>query len=153
MILGFTGHREFSHSEKEIAKFLKLFLTRMKPNKTISGMAIGFDQLAARVCVSLDIPFIAAVPTKSQPDRWPKHVQEKYHKILKKAVEVVYVDTLEDYSNPNDNFIDKLFNRNRWIVDNSNKILSYYMNTGRGGTADTIRYAHLTQKLVIPLIP
>lgn len=151
MIIGFTGHRELKHSEKKIAKKLIFFLEKMKPNKTISGMAIGFDQLAARVCVYLGIPFIAAVPAKEQPNFWPLNAVKAYFKILEKADKIVYVDKIKEYSNPNDNFITKLFNRNRWIVDNSHKMISYYLNTVRGGTASAIRYTHSQGKIVIPL--
>jgi uncharacterized phage-like protein YoqJ len=151
MIIGFTGHRKFRHPEKKIAKQLILFLTKMKPDKTISGMALGFDQLAARVCVYLGIPFIAAVPAKEQPNFWPLHAVKNYFKILEKADEIVYVDKVKGYSNPNDNFITKLFNRNHWMVDHSDKMIAYYLNTGRGGTAATVRYAVKQKKLVIPM--
>jgi uncharacterized phage-like protein YoqJ len=151
MIIGFTGHRKFKHPEKQIAKQLKMFLTKLKPDKTISGMALGFDQLAARVCVYLGIPFIAAVPAKEQPNMWPLKAVKDYFKILEKAEKIVYVDKEKGYSNPNDNFIAKLFNRNHWMVDKSHKMIAYYLNTVRGGTAATVRYTHSQGKIVIPI--
>ena len=151
MIIGFTGHRKFQHPEKKIAKQLISYLSKMKPDKTISGMALGFDQLAARVCVYMGIPFIAAVPAKEQPNFWPLNAVKDYFKILDKASKIVYVDKVKGYSNPNDNFIAKLFNRNHWMVDNSHKMIAYYLNTGRGGTAATVRYTHKQRKIVIPI--
>jgi uncharacterized phage-like protein YoqJ len=151
MIIGFTGHRKFQHPEKKIAKQLIFFLTKIEPTKTISGMALGFDQLAARVCVYLHIPFIAAIPAKEQPNFWPLKAVKEYFKILDKASEVVYVDKLKKYSNPNDNFIAKLFNRNHWMVDNSDKMIAYYSGVSRGGTAATVRYTIKQRKLLIQM--
>ena len=151
MIIGFTGHRKFKHAEKKIVKQLILYLTSMKPTKTISGMALGFDQLAARVCVYLSIPFIAAIPAKEQPNFWHGSAVKRYFKILEKADKIIYVDKVKEYSNPNDNFIAKLFNRNYWMVDHADKIIAYYLNTTHGGTAATVRYTIQQKKMVIPL--
>jgi uncharacterized phage-like protein YoqJ len=152
MIISFTGNRILTHPPKKIAKQLILFLTTLSPTKTISGMALGFDQLAARVCVYLGIPFIAAIPSKDQPKYWPKKLVKRYKTILKKADEIVYVDKLADYSRPSDTFKHKLFNRNYWMVDNSDKVISYNFRTEPSGTESTIRYAMHQQKMVIPMV-
>lgn len=152
MIISFTGNRILSHPEKKIAKQLIFFLTQMKPDKTISGMALGFDQLAARVCVYLGIPFIAAIPTKSQPECWPKYLVKKYFKILKRASEVVYVDKTSGYSRTKGTFKQKLTNRNYWMVDNSDKVISYNFKTEPSGTESAIRYAMHQHKMVIPMV-
>jgi len=151
MIIGFTGHRKLQHSETKIAKQLIFFLNRLEPTATISGMALGFDQLAARVCVYLGIPFIAAIPAKEQPDFWPIYHIKNYFKILDKADKIVYVDELKKYSNRHATFVKKLFNRNHWIVDHSDKIIAYYLNTRSGGTAETINYTVHQRKIAIPL--
>lgn len=151
MIIGFTGHRKFKHSESQIAKQLIFYLDKLKPDKAISGMALGFDQLAARVCVYLKLPFIAAVPAKEQPNRWSAIAQKKYFKILDKADKIVYVDSIKGYSDPNDTFTDKLFNRNHWMVDHSDKMIAYYLNTAKGGAAETIRYTMKSRKVALIL--
>ena len=150
MILGFTGHRRLDHPELALAKEIRRWLLALKPDKTISGMALGFDQLAARVSVSLGIPFIAAVPAKEQPNRWPIEAQRCYHKILDRAERIVLVDHTKGGS-PDDNFIDKLFKRNHWIVDHSDKILAYYQDPLYGGTGEAVRYALSKSKLVLQL--
>jgi len=146
MIVGFTGHRELERPEKQVAKALIKYINKIQPAKAISGMAIGFDQLAARVCIHLGIPLIAAVPAKEQPNFWPLAAIKNYFKILARADSIVFVDTVKAYSDPNDNFIQKLFNRNYWIVDNSDRIVAYYRGTGRGGTASTVRYTIAQKK-------
>lgn len=150
MILGFTGHRKLQHPEKVLGREIIRWFGALEPDKCITGMALGYDQLAARACVYAGIPFIAALPGKEQPNKWPAAARKTYETILSRAHKIVYVDTLPKYSNTN-NFITKLFNRNEWIVDNSDKILAYYLNTGKGGTFRTIIYANKVGKLVIPV--
>ena len=153
MIVGFTGHRKLQHSEMSLARATIRWLKVWKPDQAITGMALGYDQLAARVCVYLSIPFIAALPAKEQPDVWSTSQKRIYYKILERASKVVYVDTVPGYDRSR-NFIGKLFVRNRWIVDNSDKLLSYYIEDGKfkGGTYSAICYAHSKMKMVIPLI-
>jgi len=150
MIIGFTGHRNITDSRKFLVQHTLMWLRSWKPEKAISGMAVGYDTLAARVCIYLNIPLVAAIPDKRQPNRWPKKEQELYYKILDRASEVVYVDEEPGYDGT-ESFIGKLFIRNKWIVDHSDKILAYYNNTETGGTANTILYAHTLMKLVIQI--
>jgi uncharacterized phage-like protein YoqJ len=149
MILGFTGHRQLQHSERVLGYKLIEWLKQWKPEQAISGVAVGFDQLAARVCIYLGIPLIAAVPAKNQSEWWPSHIQKVYYKILDRASKVVYVDEVPRY-NVRKDFKAKLLARNRWIVDNSDRILAYCLdNVGEGGTYHTICYARKRMKLVI----
>ena len=151
MILGFTGHRRLQHDEKVLGREIVRWLKALKPEKAISGMALGYDQLAARACVCAGVPFIAALPAKEQPDRWPADYRRIYDRILARAEKVVYVDALPKYKGKTLSYIQKLFNRNQWIVDNLDKILAYYLNTLKGGTFRAVCYAHKTGKLVIPV--
>jgi uncharacterized phage-like protein YoqJ len=148
MIIGFTGHRSVIHTEQDISNKLIRILRKLKPEKTVSGMALGFDQIAARVSVYLKIPFIAAIPFKHQAEKWSKKQQEAYHKILEQAQEIVYVDELKGYSKPGDIFIHKFFRRNYWIVQHSDQILAYYINGRDGGTAHTMYTARAYKKPV-----
>lgn len=136
-------------SEKKIAKDLTARLINLNPSKAISGMALGFDQLAARVCLYIGIPLIAAVPAKEQPNRWPEKAVKRYYKILAMADEVVYVDQERKYADESDTFIDKLFKRNKWIVNNSDYVLAYYLDALTGGTVSTMRFAIKQHKPVI----
>lgn len=89
MIVAFTGHRPekiggyklpnptYLHVYKEIESTLK----KLNPDKVISGMALGVDQIAAYIAYKLKIPFIAAVPFEGQEKAWPFKSQHIY-KIL-----------------------------------------------------------------------
>lgn len=140
-IVGFTGHRKLRHSAKELAALIKEALLQIEPVGAISGMALGFDQLAARVCIKLGIPFIAAVPTKAQPNIWIPAQIELYYKILDKAHKVVYVDTVQGYKNENADFISKLHTRNEWIVSKSTHLVAYQQQN-YGGTVNALKHAH-----------
>ena len=150
MIIGFTGHRKLDHPKPAIIKQLKSFLSRMGPSKTISGMALGFDQLAAYVSIKLNIPFIAALPSRIQSRYWNEEQQERYEKLLKRANEVVYIDELPEYQMHNSSFVDKCFKRNEWIADHCDKMIAYYNATvKRSGTMYTIMCAQQQHKIVI----
>jgi len=153
VILGFTGHRRLAHPEKSLGRALAAKLIMLGPKKVISGMALGFDQLAARVCVYIDLPFIAAIPAKEQPNRWPNAAVKTYYKILERAAAIVYVDQEKKYADKGDTFVDKLFKRNKWIVNNSTMILAYYLNTLTGGTVAAMRFAIKQQKSVLIFPP
>src|SRR4051812_18107278 len=98
-LVAFTGHRPdklggfslpnptYKHVCKEIEKVLK----ECKPDKIISGMALGVDQWAANVAIKLGIPFIAAVPFLGQEGKWPNSSQQVYKKLMDLAAEVVVV--------------------------------------------------------------
>jgi uncharacterized phage-like protein YoqJ len=151
MIVGFTGHRKLQHDEREIIRWLTQWLQLWKPRAAISGLALGFDQLAARVCVYLGIPLVAAVPFEEQDNRWSDKDKAVYRKILSRARQVVDVSKLRKYTKPEDDYTQKFFNRNIWLVDHSDKILAYYLNTSRGGTAQTVGYAHRQMKIVLQM--
>ncbi len=121
-----TGHRPQSlggfkaytlHSR--IKKVMKDYIVENKPEVVITGMALGVDQWAAQICEKAKIPFIAAVPFKQQSVRWPQNSVSEYNRLLKKAENIIYVDREIGYvkGQPDIYKKDKLFNRNKWMVD------------------------------------
>jgi uncharacterized phage-like protein YoqJ len=140
-IVGFTGHRVLRHKPRYIAVELQKALAKLNPDGAISGMALGFDQLAARVCLRMKIKLIAAVPAKDQPKVWTPQQRTAYYQILDKAHKVVYVDTVKKYTYDNINFITKLHKRNEWIVDHATYLLAY-QHQNKGGTINALKYAH-----------
>lgn len=144
MILGFTGHRIITNYNSTYLS-IKHYLEELKPEHTISGMAIGSDQLFAVICIRLNIPFIAAVPFIGQEIKWPLHIQKQYFKILDKAKEIVTVSS-GGYSN------DKFHIRNEFIVNNSDKMLAYY-DGSPSGTGHCFNYANEMNKEIIRINP
>lgn len=147
-ILGVTGHREIIDNLLE-AKTLK-FLELAKPEieKVITGMAQGYDQLIAKCCLKLDIPYIAALPfdPSLQSLMWPAYDKIIYDELLNKASEVVLVN-----EGPFAKW--KYHARDVYIVDHSDKMLVYYESETHkyGGTHNTIKYALRKEKFVFNL--
>lgn len=108
-------------------------LQRIKPEKVISGMALGFDTVAAEVAVTLEIPFIAAVPFPGQEKSWPEDSQQHYNMLLALADDVVYVS-------PENNHGGIYQIRNEWMVDRADMVLACW-NGFKGGTRNCIEYA------------
>lgn len=144
MILGITGHRPSSPSMggytipnptyEKVYAALKEKFELLKPNKIISGMALGTDQWAVSVALELEIPFVAAVPCDGQDRMWPDDSKAKYKEYLDLAEEVVIVS-------PGPYAPEKMHFRDKWIVDNSDCLLGVWSGIRKGGTFATIRYA------------
>lgn len=144
MILGFSGHRVITNYN---ATYLSIqnHLKELNPTSTISGGAIGSDQLFAVICIRLGIPIIIAVPFIGQENKWNESAKKQYYKILDKAKEVVIVSEGE-YSN------EKYQIRNEYIVNNCDKLLAYY-NGSSSGTGNCFRYAEKINKEILIINP
>jgi uncharacterized phage-like protein YoqJ len=146
MIIGFTGHRprklpgSYENSFIYVKPPLQLSIEKIKDEyslkKAYCGMALGFDQYAARVCMDMEIPVVAAVPCKNYECRWPEDSQKVYRDMLQeieeKGGEVVIL--AENYTHS------CLYVRNRYIVDHSHILIACW-NGSSGGTDDCIYYA------------
>lgn len=140
MILGFTGHRQIDNYKK-LYQSIVANLNELKPEHTISGMAVGSDQLFSVICIRLSIPFVAAVPFKEQEKFWPDNIKKQYFKILEKAKEVVIVSEGGFSKN-------KYQIRNEYIVNNSDLMLAYWNGTN-SGTGNCIEYTESQNKKYI----
>lgn len=140
MILAGTGHRPeklggyFPNPLQEWVKArIRETLTRLKPERCISGMAVGFDQWLAEACIDQGVPFIAAVPFAGQESTWPWPAKENYRRLLCAAARVVIV-TDGGYE------AWKMGTRNVWMVEQSSHLLACWDGT-EGGTANCFRSA------------
>jgi uncharacterized phage-like protein YoqJ len=152
-LVAFTGHRPdkiggydlpnptYMHVCQEIDRVLR----ELKPDKVISGMALGVDQWAANVALKLNIPFIAAVPFLGQEGKWPNKSQQLYKKMLEKAAEIVIVSE-GGYA------ASKLQIRNEWMVDRCDVLVAVFDGTS-GGTANCVTYAKGKGKEIVFIKP
>lgn len=152
MIVSFTGHRpdklggyKQSPIKDYISVELENVLKELKPDGCISGMAIGFDQMAALICIKLGIPFEAAIPFLGQEKRWPFESQNEYNSILDKAVKKTIVCE-GGYS------AQKMQIRNEYMVDNSDIVVCCW-DGSTGGTKNCIDYAKKINKRIIRIDP
>jgi len=148
-IIAGTGHRPKvlgGYGNDTLLPIIELLcetLTKLRPDKVISGMALGFDQALALAAIKLHIPFIAAVPHDGQESIWPESAQRKYKFILDRA-ETVAVICPGEYAR------EKMQKRNEWMVDNADLVLALW-NGQPGGTANCINYARKTGKKIMNL--
>jgi len=153
MIISFTGHRPEKiggyKTPNPIYNYVYEQLTNklleLKPSKCITGMALGVDTIAAELCLSLNIPFVAAIPFIGQESAWNKDQQQIYNDLLFEANET-FVVSEGGYASW------KMQKRNQWMVDNSNIVLAVY-DGSLGGTANCINYAKKLNKEVIIINP
>ena len=79
VIVAFTGHRPPKlggyNTPNPIYNAVwdatKELLLTLGATQGVSGMALGYDQLAAQVCLSLDVELVAALPFANQAAKWP----------------------------------------------------------------------------------
>lgn len=153
MIVAFTGHRPDKLGGYKLPNPTYLYVCQeidrtlrgLKPEKVISGMALGVDQWAAHIAYKLGIPFIAAIPFEGQEKAWPKQSQLTFHLLLKLASEKVIVS-------PGGYSPAKMQVRNEWMVDNCNKLIAVWDGTP-GGTGNCVDYAARKEREIIRINP
>lgn len=145
-----TGHRPdklhgYSSAAKSRVYTLAVdVLLELDPFTLISGMALGWDQALASAAWHLGIPFVAAVPFKGFDKRWPTESRLELEVLLNAAEKICYVDEDPVYAipwlAPGEYDPAKLQQRNKWMVDRSQKVLALW-NSGAGGTFNCVEYA------------
>lgn len=141
MIIAGTGHRPDKlggynpNNPVRMSVFheTEALLMEIKPTYVITGMALGFDQLLAEVCIGLGIPFVAAIPFEGQESVWPKPAKDKYHQLLEKANSKFIVS-------PGGYSPDKMHIRNEWMVNEATQIIACW-DKSPGGTGSCVSYA------------
>lgn len=110
----------------------------------LSGMSRGFDIISATCVLELqkdyEIQLFATIPFWGQEERWCEHDRNIYENILEKSSQVFCVS---------DKFERGAYHkRNRFMVEKSTKIITYYDNS-EGGTKYTLDYARKMSKNII----
>lgn len=140
--LAFTGHRTIPiERQNEIrARLVEAVSVACKSGITcfFSGMAMGFDLMAAETVLSLkgrypNIRLIAVVPFRRQCYRWPSMENERYQNIISRADRVIVLS--EHY------FKGCLLRRNDFMLEHSCGVIAYYDGKPYGGTFYTCREA------------
>lgn len=152
--VAFTGHRAISYAAGDSAEALRLRLDATLRDLYArgarcfySGMAEGFDLLAARAVLDLrreysDIQLIAAVPFRAQAAGFSDVVRRDYEQILRSANRVEVL--AEEYSR------ECFLRRDDYMVERAATVVAWF--DGRaGGTAYTVARARSLGREVINL--
>jgi uncharacterized phage-like protein YoqJ len=153
MIVAFTGHRPAklggfklpNDTYIKVCREIDKALKELKPEKVITGMALGVDQWAAMIAYKLGIPFLAAIPFENQESKWPEKSQKTYRILRKLATEEAIVSE-GSYS------VDKMQTRNVWMVDNCNHLIAVWDGSA-GGTSNCVKYAESIGKSIYYINP
>lgn len=146
----FTGHRWYDSSRKQsIMEKLEGCVREAYKNgitNFISGMAIGFDLLAAELVLSLKqecpaITLTAALPFGEQASRFNERNKSRYYKCLSQADDIVILS--------NDYTAKCYLERDRFMVEHSSLLIACYDGRNKGGTFWTVNYAARIGKNVI----
>ena len=146
----FTGHRWYDSSRKHsVRKRIEECVREAYRNgitNFISGMAIGFDLLAAEVVLSLRhecpaITLTAVLPFREQASRFNELNKCRYYKCLSQADDIVILS--------NDYTAKCYLERDRFMVEHSSLVIACYDGRNRGGTFWTVNYAARIGKNVI----
>ncbi len=148
----FTGHREIEprkaselkvNLRRTIIKFYEDGFTNF-----LTGMALGFDMMAAKTVLDLkekcpEIVLICVVPFAGQADRWSPSKRQGYEQILEEADQAITLS--QRYYKGCE------MARNRFMLDHSDAVIAYYDGIRTGGTAFTYNTGLNTGKETINL--
>ena len=137
MKVAITGHRpgRIAGHEQDIKEWIKKYLTGVDCTEAYSGMAMGTDQIFARVVEDMNIPLICCYPYR----RNSFHPVEQ--DINAKAKDVRFIS--EQYSKK------AYWIRDKYMVDNCDVLLAVFDGKKEGGTWITVDYAQKIGKPVV----
>jgi predicted Rossmann fold nucleotide-binding protein DprA/Smf involved in DNA uptake len=144
-VAAITGHRPHKlgkeykgvgpYSDHIRSEFARLF-TEHKIKIITSGFALGADQLAVEVAISLGLDVEAAIPCDGQERIWPRESRIKYNELLNHPL---VVNRVVVCPGPYEKW--KMYARNRYMVNSVSRIFSVWDGVGKGGTYDTVKYS------------
>ena len=138
MRVAFTGHRDAVAADKErLASIIKQLYTDGY-RTFMSGMAEGFDLLAAEVVLSLkeelsEIKLVAVIPFEGHISKVGSANRARYNAICTSADEVITLAS--EYHQK------VYYDRNDYLVDNADALICYYSGKRRSGTGYTVMRA------------
>ena len=132
-IVAATGHRRIEAPWRLLRAFAIVEMSRRRPRKAISGMALGWDTAWALAALDLGVPLIAAIPFPEQDSRWGWRDKSTYRFLLARA---------ESAHVCNPRYARDAFQwRNVWMVNNSYRSVAMWDGRTSGGTWNYLTYA------------
>ena len=143
MKAGITGHQNLTATESNWLKGeLEIEIKRMKIDEAYSCLAIGADQLFARVILANNIPLVAVTPCKKYEQTFDNMHIEHYKSLVRQATNKIQLD----FENPSE---EAFYEAGKMIVNKSDVVFAFWNNLpskGLGGTADIVSIAEKLNK-------
>ena len=103
----------------------------------LSGGALGFDQMAAEIVLSLRekypwVRLVMVIPFDGQADKWSREQRGRWLEIIEASDKVIHISHEYDKG--------VFFKRNHCLVENADILLAAF-DGQTGGTAGTVAYA------------
>ena len=143
LILGVTGHRlhllpgyRGERSTQLRALLLQLAMDKLEewhPDLLITGMATGWDMAMGAAAMFLNVPYRAYVPFLGQEKLFAEADKSMYHSILEEAEDVRVFSPVQTKA--------AYIERDRAMVDDSDRMLALYLGDPKTGTGQTLEYA------------
>ncbi len=139
-VIAATGHRPNKLGgygedvQRRLFTIARNYLGLSLATRTISGMALGWDQAFAEASYDLGIPFTAAVPFDGQDRMWLDDSRTHYHWLLKRAAEVRVISS-GAYAPA------KMQRRNVWMVNMADRVCALW-DGSPGGTGNCVAHAN-----------
>jgi uncharacterized phage-like protein YoqJ len=148
MIVAVTGHRPdklpegYNGEHKPIRMALSEALDEVcveygNIERMLSGMALGFDQIACEVALNKHVLITGCIPCFNQDRKWIDESKKYYRELIKRISEAggdFVIVTEEDYT-PYCMIV-----RDHYMVDNCDLLIALWNGT-EGGTEKTVKYA------------
>ncbi len=58
----------------------------------LTGLRLGAETLAAEAAIEVAMPFVAVLPFPDPETKWPRHAQQHFHELLRKAADIVRLE-------------------------------------------------------------
>ena len=138
MRVAFTGHRDAAAVDKDRLAFVVKQLYTEGYRTFMSGMAEGFDLMAAQAVLQLkdefaDIKLLCIIPFEGHISKISPKNRPLYNAICASADEVITIS--ESYHEK------AYYERNDYLVDNADAMICYYSGKRRSGTGYTVTAA------------
>lgn len=147
---GMPGYNVPNEKYDWLIEQYKYYYDLIKPDRIISGMALGADFYSVHAAIQLGIPFEAYIPFVGQESIWPQKSKDEYYQLLEKASKKVIV--CEGGYAPF-----KMELRNRAMVDQLTEsddiLLACWNGKENGGTWNCIQYAMKQKKKMVRIDP
>ena len=163
MKLAFTGHRpellpfgenELSAAGIRVKAMILDEIMRSAANGCetfLNGGARGGDIIFAEQVLLVkateypSLQLITVVPHEEQANNWTEAWRDRYFRILELSTEVITLSAR--YTR------DCYHVRNRYLVNNADRLLALYNDGGTGGAAYTVKYARQKNREIIVIDP